>query len=227
MHVLLFDIDGTLIHAGGAGRTALREALSSEFGLQDPEVEVDFAGRTDRFIATELLRRNGLEPEEEVFARLFQAYLHHLPQALAAHRGRVMRGVPVLLEELSSRDDTVLGILTGNFERAAFLKLAHFGLRAYFQLGGYGDHHESRDDVARAARQAVNAQLRDRHPSWQLWVVGDTPLDVQCARAIGARVVAVGSGFASLEDLAAAEPDYLFRDLADPSRLLGLLGGFG
>ena len=104
-----------------------------------------------------------------------------------------MRGVPVLLEELSSRDDTVLGILTGNFERAAFLKLAHFGLRAYFQLGGYGDHHESRDDVARAARQAVNAQLRDRHPSWQLGVVGDTPRDVQCARAIGARVVRSGA----------------------------------
>lgn len=223
VHVLLFDIDGTLIHAGGAGRGALLAALGAEFAITEPRLDVDFAGRTDRSIASDALLQNGLAAEEATFARYLASYLRHLPESLSSQRGRVLPGVTELLAALAARKDVILGVLTGNFERAAAMKLAHYGLDAYFPLGGYGDLHFDRDDVAREAHRAVRFHCGEEHASAQIWVIGDTPLDVRCARAIGARAIAVGSGFATREELAAAEPDHLFEDLTDLRAFLALL----
>ena len=225
MHVWLFDIDGTLIRAGGAGGAALAAALTSEFGVEHPDDAVELAGRTDRAITVDSLRRNGIEPSEENLARFFDAYLRHLPVHLAARNGFVLPGVRELLDALALRDDVVVGLLTGNFRRAAELKLGHFALADYFRLGGYGDHHLDRDDVARDAVAEIHRLEGLVHDQVQVWVVGDTPYDVRCGRAIGARVIAVGNGFGSREDLTAAGPDHLLEDLSDSARLLGLIAG--
>lgn len=220
-HLLLFDIDGTLIHADGAGRVALTRALTAEFGVEEPSIEVGFAGRTDRAIASDALASHGLEPDDERFHRYRKAYLTLLPETLAERAGRVLPGARELLRVLADRSDVVLAVLTGNFEGAARKKLDHFELDAFFiEPGGFGDHHHDRNDVARAAEEAVSGHVS---AETTLWVIGDTPNDVRCARAIGARAIAVAAGFATREELEASGPDHLFDDLLDIERFLAVL----
>jgi phosphoglycolate phosphatase-like HAD superfamily hydrolase len=223
MHVCLFDVDGTLLLGDGAGRAALEAALESEFGLSGPLERVSFAGRTDRAITGELLSRNGVDPDESTHSRCVRAYLEHLPAHLVRRSGKVLPGVVPLLDALTSRGDVALGVLTGNLRAGARLKLAHFGLDRYFAFGGYGDDHHDRCDVARAALADAERHLGFAPAADRVWVIGDTPEDVRCGRAIGARVVAVATGFASVDELEAAGPDHLLRDFADPEPFLRLL----
>jgi phosphoglycolate phosphatase-like HAD superfamily hydrolase len=220
MHVFLFDIDGTLINSGGAGKAALEEAMASEFAIRDLAGHVQLSGRTDRAIASDLLTMHGIENSAENLGRLLEAYLHHLPTCLARCPGRVLPGIAGLLETLGNRADAHVGLLTGNVRAGARAKLGHFGLFHHFAFGGYGDRHLCRDDVAREALAEVHRRLNGSVRPERIWVIGDTPLDIRCARAIGARVAAVGTGWHAMEELAAGEPDLLFEDLSDPLRLL-------
>jgi phosphoglycolate phosphatase len=220
MHVCLFDIDGTLILSGGAGKTALEEALVSEFGVARIIDKLEFSGRTDLAIVRDLFRLHVIEDTPENRRRLVAAYLHHLPRCLATHAGRVLPGIAALLECLYAREDVVVGLLTGNLREGARVKLGHFGLYDYFAFGGFGDAHLDRDDVAREALAEVQRLHDGSVRPERIWVVGDTPLDVRCARAIGARAVAVATGWHSREELAALRPDLLFSDLSDPLPLL-------
>src|SRR5262249_8462247 len=113
-----------------------------------------------------------------------------------------------------------LGLLTGNIRAGAQAKLGHFGLDHYFGFGGFGDHHLDRDDVAREAYDAVHRNHNGSVVRERIWVIGDTPLDIRCARTIGVRVAAVATGWHSLAELEAEGPDLLFADLADPEPLL-------
>jgi phosphoglycolate phosphatase-like HAD superfamily hydrolase len=219
MHVCLFDIDGTLVATGGAGKAAMEAALALEFGIARLVAEVPYSGRTDRAIGADLLRLHGLEASPHTWQRLAAAYLRHLPGSLARHQGRVLPGIAHLLDHLSGREDIVLGLLTGNIREGARLKLGHYNLFHYFVIGGFGDLHLCRDDVAREALAAVHGHLNGTANPDQIWVIGDTPLDIRCARAIGARVAAVATGWHSTEELAAASPDLLLPDLSDPEPL--------
>ncbi len=223
MYVCLFDIDGTLLNTGGAGQSAMESAIREEFGTDRPVEGISTAGRTDRAIITDLLEYFGLEPDAKTFKRFLSAYLNHLPIHLNGRDGLVLPGVPELLETLSGRDDVLLGLLTGNFRDGAWLKLEHYRLKQYFEFGGFGDRHLDRDDVAREAMSAVHERLDGEVSLEKVWVIGDTPADVRCGRAIGARVVAVGTGLYSIEELEAAQPDHLLPDFADPEPLLRLL----
>jgi phosphoglycolate phosphatase-like HAD superfamily hydrolase len=223
MHVVLFDIDGTLVNSGGAGKAALEAALAEEFGLT-LQHRVAYSGRTDRAIARDLLTLHGVDLTTDSWRRLLGGYLRRLPAALVRHPGIVLPGIAPLLERLSSRADIVLGLLTGNVREGARLKLGHFGLFHHFAFGGFGDDHFERDDVACEALAAARAHLDDPlHPE-RIWVVGDTPLDVRCARAIGAKVAAVATGWHPVEELEASRPDLLLTDLSDASPLLDRLG---
>jgi phosphoglycolate phosphatase-like HAD superfamily hydrolase len=222
MNVCLFDIDGTLIASGGAGKAALERALASLFGVTRPIDKLQLSGRTDRAIVADLFRLHALEPTADNHARLTEAYLSHLPACLAASTGRVLPGVAALLERLRSRGDVLLGLLTGNIRAGARAKLGHFGLHEYFVVGGFGDRHLDRDDVAREALAAVTRHLGGTGRR-SLWVVGDTPLDIRCARAIGAGAVAVGTGWHGVGELAEHGPDLLLDDLSDHENLLSLL----
>jgi phosphoglycolate phosphatase-like HAD superfamily hydrolase len=216
--VLLFDIDGTLIRSGGAGKVAMEQGLRSAFGLRNINDTVAYSGRTDFAIARDLLATHGLEPSIENQRRLTDAYLECLPDSLRSTPGTICQGIEPLLERLAEREDVLLGLLTGNIRRGAEIKLGHFGLWHPFALGGFGDHRHDRDDVARAAWSAVQERV-DVEPQ-QVWVIGDTPLDVSCARAINARVIAVATGWHDLAELQATQPDYALADLANVDEVL-------
>src|SRR5207302_7838486 len=130
-------------------------------------------------------------------------------------KGRVLPGIADLLAHLRQRDQVAVGLLTGNVRAGAQVKLGHFGLFEHFSFGGFGDHHFDRDDVAREALAAVRAHVHPEVTPDRIWVIGDTPLDVRCARAIGANVLAVATGTHTLAELAAAAPDLVLKDLSD------------
>lgn len=213
--MILFDIDGTLINSGGAGRDALHTALEREFAVTNP-FQVNLSGRTDRGITRELFDAHGIEHTHENWQRFQLAYLEGLSHHLPRRNGFVLPGVKGLLVELSAQPQIALGLLTGNVREGARRKLAHYGLEAHFAFGGFGDAQHERDDVAREALAATHLHLGKPIAGEQVWVIGDTPLDVRCARAIGAKVVAVATGSHPVEELLSYEPDLVVEDLTDP-----------
>jgi len=215
-HVILFDIDGTLLSTGGAGQRAMERALHAAFGLEDRAYEVPAAGRTDRAITYDLFQFHGIADEPDNRATFWHAYLQQLPGTLAELNGRVLPGIVDVLDVLARRTDTALGLLTGNLRDGAALKLRHYGLDHHFQFGGYGDQHFDRDDVARLALAEACRHLDRTVSPDSISVVGDTPSDIRCARAIGARAVAVATGIFSREELLKASPDCLLDDFSDP-----------
>jgi phosphoglycolate phosphatase len=224
MPVFLFDIDGTLVSSGGAGKAAMEQALETAFGVRVGAHGIPFSGRTDRAIGRDLFLHHAVEESPANWQRFLDDYLGHLPGLLARHPGRIMPGITALLEILQACDDAILGLLTGNIRAGARIKLSHFGLFHHFAFGGFGDAHHHRDDVAREALVAVHAHLGSTVDVRDIWVIGDTPLDVRCARAIGARVAAVATGWHSLDELACSEPDVLLADLSNPEPLLQASG---
>lgn len=216
MQVILFDIDGTLISTGGAGKAALEAALKSDFDYPHLIEKLQLSGRTDRAIIHDLFAQCGFADCAVQKARLRESYLRHLPDSLARVTGHVLPGVHELITRLKQRSDRAVGLLTGNLRAGARLKLEHYGLHHHFDFGGYGDHHFDRDDVAREAWEEVHQRFNGTVPADRVWVVGDTPLDVKCARAIGARAVAVATGWHSHEELQASRPDVLVSDLTHP-----------
>lgn len=223
MKILFFDIDGTLIDSGGAGKLAMETAINTELGVTVPTLGVPYAGRTDRAIIADLLRYHGAEPSPSNVERILGAYLGHLPRCLTQRQGQALPGVRELLEALRGRDDVLLGLLTGNVEAGASNKLAYFGLDHFFQCGGFADDHIDRNDVAHAARQRAERHLgRTIDDTITMWVIGDTPHDVTCGRAIGARVLAVATGSHSVDQLQSSLPDHVVSDLTDTEQLLTL-----
>lgn len=222
MHVILFDIDGTLIHTRGAGRAALKCALIEDFGIERPDDNVPIEGRTDRGITRDLFAAHKIAETPENWQKFRDAYLRHLPEQLRNRLGTVLPGILSLLQSLQATEQIAMGLLTGNTRRGARIKLSHFGIDHYFVFGGFGDEHYQRNDVAREALKEVRTRHGADFDAGRVWVVGDTALDVQCARAIGARAVAVGTGAQTLEELRTAQPDHLFADLSDASRLQAL-----
>lgn len=219
-HVCLFDIDGTLLSTGGAGRAALEGALVKEFELGELRANVTMSGRTDRWIASDLFRGHGLADSNENWHRLQAAYLKMLPEALIARPGRILPGVMELIAKITTLPHLAVGLLTGNMEAGARGKLGHFAMYHHFAFGAFGDHHLDRDSVAREALAIVRHRIAADFPAANIWVIGDTPLDIQCARAIGAKAVAVATGVHSTADLAPGTPDLLAEDLSQIPELL-------
>ncbi len=224
MHVILFDIDGTLVNTGGAGRDALHWALTTEFAVADP-FQVNLSGRTDRGITRELFDAHAIPHTDENWQRFQQAYLVGLLDHLPRRKGYVLPGVVALLHALRNTPDVALGLLTGNVREGARRKLAFYGLEEHFAFGGFGDHQHDRDDVAREALVASRLHVGEELASDRIWVIGDTPLDVRCARAIGAKVVAVATGSHPIEELELSRPDLAVDDLTATEKLLARLFG--
>lgn len=224
MHVILFDIDGTLIHTGGAGRAALDVALEEAFAMKVRH-EVPVSGRTDRGIARDLFLLHGIEDSQENWDRFRATYLRNLAAIMPRRQGRILAGVTDLLGRLAACPQARLGLLTGNVREGAKIKLSHFQLHGRFAFGGYGDHHADRNDVAREALGAAERHLGGPAAQCKLWVIGDTLFDIRCARAIGARAAAVATGTETAEALAAEGPDLLLRDMSDADRICEQLLG--
>ncbi len=221
MRILLFDIDGTLLWTQG-GQGALQIALAREFGLESACANITFSGRTDRSLFTELLQRNGLPCDNEHVQRLRQRYVSTLPDVLSEHGGKILPGVPELLARLSALPHVRNYVMTGNLEETAARKLKHFNLLKCVDgiFGGDLDNH--RDDLARRCAGI----LRQRYGSQSLGdavVIGDTPADIRCGHAIGAKVVAVCTGRYSRLELESENPMLVEEDLSDVDRLVEIL----
>ncbi len=191
----------------------MAETAKELFGVEEI-APLKVHGRCDRGILGELFDSLGVsyEKHHQEFCR---RYYQNLPASLVKNQGRLLPGVKSLLETLHAADNVALGILTGNLQRAAQIKLKHVGVDQYFSFGGYGDQFADRNDVAAQAAQAANQSLQETFSSEQVWVIGDTPNDVRCGRSIGAKVLAVETGGGSSQELSAADPDLLLSDLED------------
>ena len=221
--LLLFDIDGTLLSTDGAAGRAFEDALIEVFGTAGPIEQTSFAGKTDPQIVFELMKGAGL-PRARVTARLgevWSAYLERLGPALATASVRVYPGVESCLERVESRpDDLVLGLLTGNIEAGARHKLDAAGIGfERFRLGGFGSDAEDRNELPAIAAQRAEQLLAARYRGTDVVVIGDTPADIACGAAFGARTVAVATGSYSIEQLRACRPDHLFDSLENPDAL--------
>lgn len=201
----------------------MEAAIVAEFGALERYEGLLTAGRTDRAIVKDLFTWHNVDADDHTVTRFISSYLSRLPQELAARKGLVLPGVAYLLDTLKARDDVALGLLTGNYREGARLKLGYHGLYEYFDFGGFGDLHLDRDDVAREALAEVHRRFNGSIASDKLWVIGDTPADVRCARAIGAKVIAVATGAYTEDQLRPTNPDYLFPNFANPEPMLALL----
>jgi phosphoglycolate phosphatase len=224
--VFLFDVDGTLVTAHGAGRRALGVALEKTFGATGPLETYDFRGKTDPRIVGDLMLAAGV-PEAEVRARLsacLAAYVEALEEAVGdGRRVEVMPGVADLVRALGERAEAVVGLLTGNIEAGARVKLATTGLLPYFRVGAYGSDDPDRTRLPAIAAARVE-RLTGRPVGFeQMVIIGDTPLDVDCARACGATAVAVATGQHPLAELRACAPDLIFPDFSDVATVLARL----
>jgi phosphoglycolate phosphatase len=228
MRLILFDVDGTLVDARGAGSRALLTALAEVFGRPFARNGVPFAGRTDRAILADLMVANRVSPSEVETAldRAFRA----LPRLMQVETERTPSvpypGVCQLLDELDRKDGLALGLLTGNMEATARLKLASAGIdSSCFVVGAYGD--ESADRKALPPLAVARAEASLGSPVSTAIVVGDTPADIECARSNGMSSLAVATGACSVAELAACHPDYLFPDLTPVGSVLRVLMGDG
>lgn len=229
--LVLFDIDGTLVDTGGAGRLGLQESFRSVFGLDDIEgsvARVRFDGKTDPTIIADIAREAGIAASEVEarYTELQETYLHALRKALTTPnpRRRVMPGVRPLLDILTGRPDVFLGLVTGNIEEGARVKLEAFGLNPYFVDGGFASDHPERNEIARIAHERLSRRAGFRFPADRVMIVGDTELDIHCARANAFRAIAVVSGWVPRERLEAAGPDTLLPDLSDAEAVLAAMG---
>jgi len=195
MDVVLFDIDGTLIRTGGAGVRAFAQTSALLHGRPGGTDGMTFHGRTDTSLVREYLRLHGLPDTEEEIQRFLDVYVFLLGEELRRHAGEVCPGVEGFMAECRRlRPAPVMGLLTGNIRLGAELKLRAHGLWEHFELGGFADDHEDRDRIAEAAWRRAEQHLGRTVSPGRIVVIGDTPKDIGCARAIGARVLAVATG---------------------------------
>ena len=223
MNIVFFDIDGTLINTGGAGKDAMITAVQKQSGKEDFPANLLVSGSSDRGIGRELFERHGISETDENWEAFIGLYLSQLRENLPQRPGRVLPGVRPLVESLHARKDVLLGLITGNVRASAELKLRHFELWDFFHFGGYGDHHADRDEIARDAMTSADQHANGNLVPDRVCVIGDTPNDVKCARAIGATAIAVATGVFSVDQLSPAKPDVLLADLSQTDAILSLL----
>jgi len=221
----LFDIDGTLIHTARAGVRGMNAAFRDLHGHEDALAGMTFAGRTDRAIVFEAFAQLGIDRSQAALDRLRDAYLAHLSAELGhpVEGARVLPGVTGILDALEAHSDIGVGLLTGNFERGAAIKLGHFDLWRRFGFGAFGDAHEDRRALVPIAIEAAEAAIGQRIAAPDVVVIGDTPLDIDCARAHGAISVGVATGPYSVEQLRDAGADVVLDTLEDVPALLRVL----
>ena len=233
MHLVLFDIDGTILWTDGVGRRAIHRALTEIFGGIGPE-NYWFDGKTDRQIVRDLMRLEGHADAhiDERMDALLDRYVGYLERELSApeHRPRLFDGVVPLLDALEARDDVVLGLLTGNLERGARVKLEAVGLDPdRFTVSAFGSDAEHRPALPAIARRRANERFGLDLPGDAVVVIGDTPADIQCGREIGARAIGVATGRYRVAELSAHEPFAVFENLRDTGAvvraILGERGG--
>lgn len=222
---MLFDIDGTILRSGGAGENALKDAVKARFGFEEDLAGITLSGRTDGHIARAMLAKHRIPETPENISALLDSYLTALGERLPRHQGTLCPGIIELLDELIKRDDCILALLTGNIQRGAELKLTHYGAWHYFKFGAFADDHHLRNELGPFARARAKEHHGEEFPPERIYVIGDTPLDIECGRAFGAKTVAIATGMHPIEELELHQPDLLFTDLSDTQAVIAKLLG--
>jgi len=227
--VLLFDIDGTLIRAGGAGRLALNAACEELYGKKEACSELSLAGHTDLWnFRRAFINARGRKPSPAELETLHQKYLSLLPRfvkkALREKTYVLPRGIKGLLKRLSKDRRVLLGLGTGNMERGARIKLEPSGFNAYFLFGGFGSDAFHRPTLLRRAARRAERLAGVPIDGQDVYVIGDTPLDVAAGKKAGFKTVAVGTGFARWSDLVASRPDHIAKDFRGIDKWLQWFG---
>ncbi len=214
VRLVLFDIDGTLVHTGHAGTQAFAKTFATEFKLHHGSEKMKFSGVTEVNLVREFFGIHGLPETPEHFAQFFEPYVFWLDNILARSQTKICPGVWELIHGLRALPSPpTLGLLTGNIQLGAEIKLRHFGLWEVFQLGGFADDHEERDHIAAAALERGRRVLGKNLKPQEVVVIGDTPFDVRCGKFIGAKTLAVATGGAKLDELKHLKPDWAVADL--------------
>jgi len=214
VRLVLFDIDGTLVRTGGAGVKAFARTFATEFNAADGFERLKFAGRTDTSLVREFFGFHQIPLTPQNLQRFFERYVFWLDHILRESKTEVCPGVWEFIRELQGLPQApLLGLLTGNIRLGAEIKLRHFNLWNVFQTGAFGDDHEERDQIAAVAQQRGSRVLETELRGDQVLVIGDTPHDIRCARAIGAKALGVATGGAKLEELKLHQPDWAIPDM--------------
>lgn len=214
VRLVLFDIDGTLVHTGGAGTKAFSRTFSHVFGLHHGAERMKFAGRTDVSLVREFFQIHGLPETPANFRKFFDNYVFWLEQILLRSDGSECAGISEFIRALHHLPHPpMLGLLTGNIRLGAEIKLRRYGLWHHFVMGGFADDHEDRDHIAVAALARGRRVLDPRLHPQEILVIGDTPFDVRCGKFIGARTLAVATGGAKLAELKPHAADWTVEDL--------------
>jgi phosphoglycolate phosphatase-like HAD superfamily hydrolase len=215
VRLVLFDIDGTLIRTGGVGVKAFAKVFATEFNATDGFERLKFAGRTDVSLVREFFGFHGIPVTPENLHRFFERYVFWLDHILRESKTALCPGVSDFIRRLQSLSEPpLLGLLTGNVRLGAEIKLRHFNLWDTFVTGAFADDHEQRDQIAAIARERGSRLLNEDLRNGQVLVIGDTPHDIRCARAIGAKALAVATGGAELRDLRDHSPDWALTSLS-------------
>jgi len=225
--LVLFDIDGTLLRTDGAGRRSMEGALTELFGTPG-DVSYRYDGKTDRQITREQMRAAGFD-DDAINARMddvLAAYVIRLETELMrdASAAQMCTGVEPLLDALEARSDATLGLLTGNIEQGARYKLRAVGLDFdRFRVNAFGSDHEHRPSLPAVAQQRARDIIGVDVEGQHIVIIGDTPADIHCGRALGVRAIGVATGRYAVADLAAHNPHAVFEDLNDTAAVLAAI----
>jgi|YelNatPaOPRAMG01_1025707.scaffolds.fasta_scaffold20287_4 phosphoglycolate phosphatase len=220
MKLFLFDIDGTLIDSGGAGTRSLNLAFKQLFSIDDGFEGINMAGKTDTQIIKEGLNKHDL-PLKFV-DKVINAYIENLRKEINNDNKHIKPGVSELLERLKRKRSSATGLLTGNLEPGARIKLEPFGLNKYFPSGAFGSDNENRNMLLPIAVKRYKDLFNKNFKHEDCFVIGDTPLDIECAKIYGAYSIGVATGPYTIEHLKSAGADYVIDNLANNDFLLWL-----
>lgn len=214
--LILFDIDGTLLHAPGAGRAAFAQAFKEAFGWEQTVEHINFYGATDLNVFRGICVERGIESTPAMERAFFERLALALETRLAECPPVLFPNVENILREVSK--DWNLGIVTGNIEATAWAKLHHAGIAHYFSFGGFGCTHADRAEIARQALKASDVERPEK-----VFLIGDTPSDVNAAKVNGFTAIAVATGGFDCQELEKAGADFVFKDMTDDEGLLAVL----
>lgn len=225
MKLVLFDIDGTLLRAGGIVREAMGDALKQVFGTSGGIIDTSFIGATDLGVVHDLMGREGFSTYEinRRFPRLLDVYGGILRKKLSTwDKFQLCSGIPEILDKLRENGN-LLGLVTGNCQVGAWIKLKRGGLAEYFSFGAFGDETQDRAELCRLAHERGQSEVGHDIPKHSVILVGDAPSDIRAAEDYGIRILTVASGWVPAEELCKLHPTWLYPDLSDTDEIVKLL----
>ncbi|MCH6258500.1 HAD hydrolase-like protein [Puniceicoccaceae bacterium K14] len=221
--LVLWDIDRTLVWNGGAGERALVTAAEEICNEKLDLSKIPYSGRTDRWIAKAIIEFFGQEADQEKQIAFQNSYLDNLEKEMPNSNAYILGGVKEVLDTLAQDEKICQALLTGNLVRGAKLKLDQLGLWSYFDFGGFADASPNRNDLSAHALALAEERFNKKFDLERVFVIGDTPYDIECGKVIGAQAIAVATGCHSMEVLAEHKPHFLLESLQDTKRFLKIV----